>query len=327
MANENMNTKKRFDTGRFDFLGKAKIIVPATVLLIFVGLIIMATRGLNYGVDFAGGTEVQVKFEGSVGADQVRSFLKDLGYADASVQTFGEANEFLIRLESPTAATESEAQVMINTMVKKITDSLSEKFVNEKAEIRRVDSVGPAVGDELKRNGILAAFYSLIIILIYIGLRFDYKYAPGAVFCLFHDASIVLAIFAVLQKEVNVQTLAAVLTLIGYSLNDTIVTFDRIRENEKLYPEASFYDIVNRSVNDTLSRTILTATSTFLSVMALYIFADGVIKDIAFTLGIGIIIGAYSTVYIAAPLVIAYDKWESYQNKVRLKRASHAAKA
>ena len=267
---------------------------------------------------------MQIKFEGSVGPDQVRSFLSEMGYSSASVQTFGEENEFLIRLESPKAPSETEVQVLINAMVKKITDSLGEKFANEKPEIRRVDSVGPAVGEELKRNGILAAFYSLILILIYIGLRFDYKYAPGAVFCLFHDASIVLAVFAVLQKEVNVQTLAAVLTLIGYSLNDTIVTFDRIRENEKLYPEASFYDIVNRSVNDTLSRTILTGLSTFLSILALYIFADGVIKDIAFTLMIGVVVGIYSTVYIAAPLVIAYDKWESYQNQVRLKRATTA---
>lgn len=322
MAHE--KTHKKFDSGRYDFLGIAKFIVPATVVLIIVGLLVMAVKGLNYGVDFAGGTEIQVKFAQGVESDDLRKMLNEEGYKAASVQSFGEANEFLIRLESPKGATEAEEQAAINAMIKKVTDDLNSKFAQQGPEIRRVDSVGPAVGEELKRNGILAAFYSLIVILIYIGVRFDYKYAPGAVFCLFHDASIVLAVFAVLGKEVNVQTMAAVLTLIGYSLNDTIVTFDRIRENEALFPEASFYDIVNRSVNDTLARTILTTLATFSALVALYIFADGVIRDIAFTLGIGVIVGAYSTVYIASPLVIAYDRWEHYQSKVRLKRATTA---
>jgi preprotein translocase subunit SecF len=322
MTNE--NNRKSFDSGRFDFLGKAKILVPATVGLIVVGLAIMAVRGLNYGVDFAGGTEIQLKFATEVQPDNVRDFLSKEGYPQAVVQRLGDQNEFLIRLDSPKAATETETQTLINAMIKKVTDGLGTQFADSKPEIRRVDSVGPAVGEELKRNGMLAAFYSLLIILIYIGVRFDYKYAPGAVFCLFHDASIVLAIFAVLQKEVNVQTMAAILTLIGYSLNDTIVTFDRIRENEKLFPDATFYQIVNRSVNDTLSRTILTGFSTFTALMALYIFADGVIQDIAFTLAIGVVVGAYSTIYIAAPLVIAYDRFEAYQNNLRLKKSTTA---
>lgn len=321
------NSKKGFDSGRFDFLGKAKIFVPATILLIIIGLVLIAVRGLNYGVDFAGGTEVQVKFEGAVSPDDLRKFMADEGYSQASVQSFGEENEFLIRLESPKAKTQAEEQALLNAMIQKVTTGLNTAFAEQKPEIRRVDSVGPAVGDELKRNGILAAFYSLIMILIYIGLRFDYKYAPGAVFCLFHDAAIVIAVFSVMQKEVNVQTMAAILTLIGYSLNDTIVTFDRVRENEKLYPNASFYEVVNRSVNDTLSRTILTGLSTFSALVALYIFADGVIQDIAFTLALGVIVGAYSTIYIAAPLVIAYDRFEAYQNKVKLKRSTTAAKA
>lgn len=301
---------KQFDSGRFDFLGKAKYLVPITVLLTIVGIILMSAHGLTYGIDFAGGTEIQVKFEKPVQSDDVRKFTEEAGYNGALVQSIGTENEFLIRMESPHGKTDEETQLNINAMVKKISEGLITKFAEEKPEIRRVDSVGPAVGEELKRNGILAAFYCLIVILIYVGLRFDYKYAPGAVFCLFHDTIVVLSVFAIMKREVNVQTLASVLTLIGYSMNDTIINFDRIRENEKLFPGVPFYDIVNRSINDMLSRTMLTSGATFLSVITLYFFADGVIQDIAFTMAIGIIIGTYSSMYIASPLVIAYHRWE-----------------
>ncbi len=315
---------KHFDSGRYDFLGKAKYLVPVTILLTIVGIVLMFAHGLTYGIDFAGGTEIQVKFQGAVTSDEVREFAVKEGYSDALVQSIGSDNEFLIRMESPHGKTDEETQININAMVKKVSDGLITQFADKKPEIRRVDSVGPAVGEELKRNGVLAAFYCLIVILIYVGLRFDYKYAPGAVFCLFHDTIVVMSVFAIMKREVNVQTLAAVLTLIGYSMNDTIINFDRIRENEKLFPNVPFYDLVNRSINDMLSRTILTSGATFLSVITLYFFADGVIQDIAFTMAIGIIIGTYSSIYIASPLVIAYHEWEHRKNTAAMKRATTA---
>ncbi len=297
-----------------DFLSKANIFAGVSILLVLVSLVLIFSKGLNYGIDFAGGTEVQVLFDKSVSTDDVRSFTKNLGYDSASVQSFGEGNqEYLIRMESIQAATDKETNKLINALIAKITTGLKATFATSGPEIRRVDSVGPQVGDELKTNGLLAIFYSLVLILIYIGLRFDYKFAPAAVFCLFHDTIITLGIYALLQKEVNVQTLAAILTIIGYSLNDTIVTFDRIRENSGsiLFRGWAFDDLVNRSLNDVLTRTILTSLTTLIAVAAMYFIAGGVIKDFAFTLAIGVIVGTYSSIYIASPLVILIDRWEA----------------
>ena len=293
---------------RIDFLSASKLFATASLLLTLASLLVIVSRGFNYGIDFSGGTEVQVQFSTHVTAGKVRSFTESIGLKRASVQAFGENNEYLIRMDSVVGKTDKETNQLLNAVIKKVTDGLKESFTAEGAQIRRVDSVGPQVGDELKRNGILAVFYCLLMILIYVGLRFDYKYAPAAVFCLFHDAIITLGVFSLFQREVNIQTLAAILTIIGYSLNDTIVTFDRIRENVTLYRDSTFAWLVNRSLNDVLSRTILTSLTTMLAVAAMYIWAGGVIRDFAFTLGIGIIVGTYSSIYVASPLVVFVDK-------------------
>jgi preprotein translocase subunit SecF len=171
--------------------------------------------------------------------------------------------------------------------------------------------VGPQVGAELKRNGFLAVFYCLLVILIYVGLRFDYKYSPGAVICLFHDAVITLAIFVLVGKEVNVPILAAILSLIGFSLNDTIVVFDRIRETEDHYRHKSISFIINKAINDMLERTIITSGTTFVSALSLYLFAGGTVSDIAFAICVGIFFGTYSSIYVAAPLILFVDKLKS----------------
>ncbi len=298
------------DPGRFDFLGVAKYFALASVVFSVLALANILLTGFNFGIDFAGGTEVQVQFEQEVDVAAVRAFTDELGFQNASVQSFGDEHEFLIRLGIIEAETEEETQALINETIQTITAALGSFFSSEGPVIRRVDSVGPQIGAELKRNGLLAMFYSLLLILFYIGMRFDYKFAPGAVFCLFHDAIITLGIFAVFQIEVNVQTLAAILTLIGYSLNDTIVVFDRIRENLSIYRDEKFSWVVNRSVNDTLSRTLLTTFTTMLAVGSLYFIAGGVIQDFAFTLAIGLVLGTYSTIYVAAPIVIWLDRLE-----------------
>ena len=310
--------KKHNEGVKIDFLSKANIFAGMSILLILFSLVLMFSKGFNFGIDFAGGTEVQVLFKESISTDKVREFTKGLGYKSASVQSFGEGSqEYLIRMESIQAGSDKETNKLINALIDKITGGLKATFATASPEIRRVDSVGPQVGNELKKNGLLAIFYSLLMILIYIGLRFDYKFAPAAVFCLFHDTIITLGVYALLQKEVNVQTLAAILTIIGYSLNDTIVTFDRIRENSGsiLFRDWNFDDIVNRALNDVLSRTILTSVTTLIAVAAMYFIAGGVIKDFAFTLAIGVIVGTYSSIYIASPLVILIDRWETAKAK------------
>lgn len=309
--NTNSSTKKTFDSGRINFIGLAKPFGFLSLLLTVGSLALIAVKGFNYGIDFAGGTEIQVQFKDKVETGSLRSFIENLGVSNSSVQQLGEENEFLLRFEVLQGKSDKEANTKNNALIKKVTGEIQKGFAQQSASIRRVDSVGPQIGDELKRNGVLAVFYSLLMILIYIGLRFDYKYAPGAVICLFHDAIITLGVFSLLGKQINVQILAAVLTIIGYSLNDTIVNFDRIRENVKLLRGQSFADVINRSINDVLSRTILTSVTTFLSVMALYFIAGGVIEDFAFALAIGVIIGTYSSIYVASPLVIMFDRMQA----------------
>ena len=281
-----------------------------SIVLTIFALWLMATKGFNYGIDFAGGTEVQVRFTQNVAAADLRSSIESVGIVNPGVQQLGTGNEFLVRLENPKSKDEKEINNEIKANVAKIKGVLKDKFNLPDDGLLRVDSVGPAVGTELKRNGLLAAFYSFLVIIIYVAIRFDYKYAPGAVICLVHDSIVTLGVFSLLGREVNTQIMAAVLTLIGYSLNDTIVTFDRIRETAPLNRDRSLSYIINKAINDMLGRTILTAGTTMIAVVALYIFGGGVIAEIAFTLVVGILIGTYSSVYVAAPLILVMDKFK-----------------
>lgn len=308
MASDKSNKVAR-DFGRFDFVGLAKFFVPATLVVVVISLGLILTRGFNYGVDFAGGIEVQIQFSGPVNAGDLRTFSNGLGVGVQSVQALGENNEFLIRLESPKANSDSEVNKVLDATIKKMTDGMAAQFAAVNPSIRRVDSVGPQVGDQLKRNGMLAGFYSLLIILIYLGLRFDYTYSTSAVLCLFHDGIVTLGLYSLFGFEVNVQTMAAVLTLLGYSLNDTIICFDRIRENVPLYEGRSIDFIINRSMNDVLVRSLLTSFTTALAVVTLLVLAGGVIRDFALTMTIGIFVGAFSSVYVAAPLFAMFHRF------------------
>ncbi len=308
--------KKEESWGRYDFLGVAKYITAASVVLVLLSLVIIATRGLNYGVDFSGGIEVQAQFNNTVDAGHVRKFMSDLGFPHANVQSLGDKNEYLIHVESISGKSETETNQYVQDTIAKVKAGLDTRFKNEGAVIRKVDTVGPQVGAELRRNGILAAFYCLLLILIFVGLRFDYRYAPGAVFCLFHDAIITVAIYSLFDWEFTTQTMAAILTIIGYSLNDTIVIFDRIRENQAAFRDKDLYWVSNRSINETLSRTILTYLITYMTVASMFFFADGVIRDFAIAMMIGMFLGAYSTVYVATPLMLLldrYQKWKKHQ--------------
>jgi preprotein translocase subunit SecF len=308
MGNNKTNYFDTANSGHFDFISKTKYFVTFSTLAVVISLLYIGVWGLNYGIDFAGGTEVQVKFEKPVESSQVKSFLQELKIKDPQIQKFGTANEYLIRFQNHEHASVQEANQILTHTVSSITEGLKTTFANEVPVVQRVDSVGPQVGSQLKKNSMLAVFYSLLLILIYVGLRFDYGYAPGAVFCLFHDAIFTLGILAVLHKEINVQIMAAVLTIIGYSLNDTIVIFDRIRENRGLYPEKQFPWIINKAMNEMLVRTITTSGTTLALTICLFLFADGVIKEFALAMSIGICCGVYSTIYVATPAVILFDR-------------------
>lgn len=301
-------SKSKLDPGKIDFVGKSVLFGLISVILVVASLAIIAIKGLNYGIDFAGGTEIQVKFASNVHIDQVRKFVDDQKLNNSQVQSFGDSNEFLIRFQTPAGKNDKETNEAMKATIQKVTSDLKSTFQAASPDIRRVDSVGPQVGNELKHNALLALFYSLFIILIYVGLRFDYKYAPGAVFCLFHDAIIVVGIFSLLGKEINVQIMAAVLTLIGYSLNDTIVNYDRIRENVALYRDEPLDIIINRSINEVLGRTLLTVVTIVIAVTCLYMWGGGVIEEIALALGIGIFFGTYSSIYVAAPMVLIGER-------------------
>lgn len=295
---------------KIDFLGKAPIVSTISALLALAALVIIMTKGFNYGIDFSGGTEMQVRFDSEVSTKQLREYVDSTGYT-VSVQKFGEESEFLLRFGFVTGKDDKETNKLTNDMVEKVQDGLRTTFSEQGVSILRVDTVGPQIGDELKRNGLLAVFYSLIIILIYVGFRFDFKYAQAAVVCLFHDSIVTLGIFSIIGHEVNVQTLAAILTIIGYSLNDTIINFDRVRENLAHYRgDFDITSLMNLSINQVFSRTVLTSLTTLMAVLAMYFLAGGVIKDFAFTLAIGIVIGTFSSIFVASPLVIIATKFE-----------------
>ncbi|MFP5518979.1 MAG: protein translocase subunit SecF [Bdellovibrionia bacterium] len=301
-----MKTQNSF--GKFDFVGKAGVFGGISLAFVVISLIYLAVKGISYGIDFRGGTEIQVRYAQTVTISEVRNAVENIGLKDASVQSIGEEHEFIVRFQGQKGQTDKETNELLNADIEKVKTALVDNLSAKQPDLRRVDTVGPQVGAELKRNGFLAVFYSLLVILGYIALRFDYKYAPGAVVCLAHDAIVTLAIFVAVGKEVNIPILAAILTLIGYSLNDTIVVFDRIRETENAEADKGMGFVINKAINDMLSRTVITSGTTFVSAICLFLFADGTVADIAFALCVGIFFGTYSSIYVAAPFILLVEK-------------------
>ncbi len=295
--------------GRFDFVKNIGLFGGFSVLCVVLSLVYLTIKGINYGIDFKGGTEIQVKFNKSVSIDHVRDTVEGLDLGEVGVQGIGgDGAEYIIRFVGQKGVTDKETNEKLNASIARVKENLTTKLAADGVEFRRVDTVGPQVGGELKRSGFLAVFYCLLVILIYVAMRFDYKFAPGAVVCLFHDAVITLAIFNLVGKEVNVPILAAILSLIGFSLNDTIVVFDRIRETEHEHKSKGYAFIINKSINDMLGRTLITSGTVFVSSLSLYLFAGGVVSDIAFAICIGIFFGTYSSIYVAAPLILVMEK-------------------
>lgn len=280
----------------YQFMSGRKIALIFSAVLILLSLGSLLTRSLNWGIDFTGGTLIEVAYHGNADLDSIRSSLSDKGFRDAIVQNFGNASEVLIRI--PPMGDLSSAQLS-----DQILDLLRSQ--DESVEMRRQEFVGPQVGDELTEDGGLAMVYALIGILIYVALRFEYRFAIGSVAALLHDVIITLGVFSLLQLEFDLTILAAVLAVIGYSLNDTIVVFDRIRENFRIVRKGSPEDVVNRSLNQTISRTLMTSITTLLVLIALFVFGGELIHGFATALIIGVLIGTYSSIYIASSVALA----------------------
>ena len=280
---------------RIDFLGKRRIAYVFSAVLLLVSLGSLAVRGLNFGIDFTGGTLIELGYADQVELAGVRQTLADNGYGGAVVQHFGTPRDVLIRI-APRADTSSAD---LSTEVFRVLQQAAEGV-----ELRRVEFVGPQVGDELTEAGGLAMLYALAGILIYVGFRFEYRFALGAVAALVHDVIIVLGFFSLLQVDFDLSVLAAVLAVIGYSLNDTIVVFDRIRENFRKMRKGDTVEVMNGSVNQTLSRTLMTSGTTLLVLLALYLVGGEVIRSFALALIVGIVIGTYSSIYVASPVTL-----------------------
>jgi len=287
------------DRMNIDFVGKRRFFMMISAIAILIGMAALIFRGgLNYGIDFAGGTMVQVRFAKDLNSDQIRTALAEIDMGDASIQQFEgeETHEFLIRVE--------KSQSNLVGLSDEIKVVLDKAFGAENVDIRRVEMVGPKVGKDLRRQGMLAIIYAMIGILIYVTFRFELRFAVGAIVALVHDVTITVGVFALLDKEFSLPIVAALLAIVGYSLNDTIVVYDRIRENMKGAGKSVFLEMINSSINQTLSRTILTSLTTMLVLISLFFLGGGVIHDFAFAMIIGVFVGTYSSIFIASPVVI-----------------------
>ena len=294
-----------------DFVGKRKLALILSGVLILIGLASLAVKGgPDYGIDFVGGTLVQVKFAENTDAAHIKDSLANLDLGTIVVQHFGDGdNEYLIRIQKTT-----EEQDLSNL----VAGSLNAAYGEGKVDIRRLEMVGPQVGKDLREKGFLSVAYAMIGILIYVSWRFELRFAIGAIIALIHDVLITLGAFSVTGREIDLPIIAAFLAIIGYSLNDTIIVYDRIRENYGKHQKQGFASVINHSINETLSRTILTSGTTLLVVIALFLFGGGVIHNFAFALLIGIVVGTYSSIFVASPVLLL---WEDVRAGKRKKAA------
>jgi preprotein translocase subunit SecF len=303
---------------QFDFLSKRRLAGMVSLALILIGIVSLTIRGLNFGIDFTGGTLVEVSYKESIMVEEVRQDLKRADFGDARVQYFGTSRDILVRI--PVRSVDNSAAIS-----SKIMEILRLPFLETLAEspqggmqqcssesglgdcsvqMRRVEFVGPQVGEELTEKGGLAMMYALIGILIYVAWRFEWRFALGAVAALVHDVLITISFFSLFGLEFSLPVLAALLAVVGYSLNDTIVVFDRMRENFRKIRKGSAMEVMDRSINQTLRRTILTSLTTLLVVVTLLLIGGEVIKGFSAALLVGILVGTYSSIFIASPVVL-----------------------
>ena len=277
-----------------------------SLILILFSLTLLLFKGLNYGVDFKGGTLIELRaIDKQITISQLRQSFLNMELGDVSVKEFGKTNDYLVKFET----TEEDSTKSTNAkkdLIAEIKSNLS-KDIGEIFEFRRVEKVGPKVSSELLKSGIIAIALSLTAMLIYIWIRFEWQFSIGAILALFHDVLLTLGLFSLFNLEINLSIVAAVLTIVGYSMNDTVVIYDRVRENLKKYSDVKIFDLTNTSINETLSRTIITSVTTLLALLSIFIFGGEILKGFSLAMILGVIFGTYSSIYIANPILIFFN--------------------
>ena len=294
---------------KFNFSSKFKYANIFSVTLFFISIILIAFKGLNYGIDFKGGTLIELR-SSNTETSLIRDILKNMDLGDINVKKFGKDGDFLIKVEQ-----KGDNNKLIPEIKKKLSDNL-----NSDVNFRRVENVGPKVSTELLQSGIIAISLSLAAMVFYIWVRFEWQFSIGSIIALFHDVIITLGIFSLLSLEINLSIIAAVLTIVGYSMNDTVVIYDRIRENLGKFHKLDIKDIANLSINETLARTIITSVTTLLALFSIFILGGEILRGFSFAMILGVLIGTYSSIFVASPILkyfkVSYKTIEKEEEKI-----------
>ena len=295
---------------KFNFSSKFRVANIFSLLIFLTSILFILFKGLNYGIDFKGGTLIELRTSGT-DAPSIRSTLNNMDLGDVNVKKFGKEGDYLIKVEQK----ESNDNKIIPEIKKNLSDNLSTEI-----NFRRVENVGPKVSSELLQSGIMAISLSLAAMLFYIWIRFEWQFSIGSIIAIFHDVVITLGIFSFLSLEINLSIIAAVLTIVGYSMNDTVVIYDRIRENLNKYNRLNISEIANLSINDTLSRTIITSVTTLLALLSIFILGGEILRGFSFAMILGVIIGTYSSIFVASPILkyfkVSYKTLEKEEEKI-----------
>jgi preprotein translocase subunit SecF len=295
---------------KFNFSSKFKIANIFSIIFFTASVLFILFKGLNYGIDFKGGTLIELRAN-NVKVSEIRSELNNMNLGDVNVKKFGQEGDFLIKIEQK----ENDG----NKIIPQIKDNLSGNLKTE-INFRRVENVGPKVSSELLQSGVIAISLSLAAMLFYIWIRFEWQFSIGSIIALFHDVVITLGIFSFLSLEINLSIIAAVLTIVGYSMNDTVVIYDRIRENLNKYNRLNINEIADLSINDTLARTIITSVTTLLALLSIFILGGEILKGFSFAMILGVVIGTYSSIFVASPMLkffkVTYKTLEKEEEKI-----------
>ena len=293
-----------------NFVSKFKKANIASISIFILSIIFIIFKGLNYGIDFKGGTLIELRTDTSIEVSSIRDSLNSMDLGDVNVKKFGKDGDYLIKVEQKNNN---------NKLIPEIKKSLKENL-NTEVDFRRVENVGPKVSSELLKSSIIAITLALAAMLFYIWVRFEWQFSVGSIIALFHDVVITLGIFSILSLEINLSIIAAVLTIVGYSMNDTVVIYDRIRENLLKYSKISISDVSNLSINETLARTIITSVTTLLALISIYILGGEILRGFSFAMILGVIIGTYSSIFVASPILkylkVSYKTLEKEEEKI-----------
>ena len=270
-----------------------------SIVLIIISIAFLIIKGLNFGVDFKGGTLIELRNnDNNISISNIRDSFNQMNLKGVTVKQFGNDTDYIIKFQSP----ETQSATYINDLKSSLKNNLSASL-----EFRRVENVGPKVSSELLRSGVIAISLSLFAMLLYIWIRFEWQFSLGAIVALFHDVILTLGIFSIFSLEINLSIVAAVLTIVGYSMNDTVVIYDRVRDNLRRYVNIKIFELSNTSINETLSRTIITSLTTLLALLSIYIFGGEILKGFSFAMILGVIFGTYSSIYIACPVLVSLN--------------------